>query len=275
MMLHMDIPPMYSYQDLRALGYSRRGIQKLLSIGVLIRLGRDTYVEASTPSTVTAAIRRGARLGCLSGCSIHGLWTPPDPDTHIVYGTGHKPLPRAGTQIHRYGTQLPKATVWAIEDCIAQVCLNHDPETALIVLESAIYNRHLRYDDALVILMDMPKKLRWLGPYVNGGAMSGSETRVRFFLERRGVSVQTQVHISGVGPVDTVAGNSLIIECDSDAHHSSQRSYERDRARDLAARLLGYETLRLSYRQIWHEWEATQQSILTLIRTRRHYSKPY
>lgn len=142
------------------------------------------------------------------------------------------------------------------------------------MLESAIYNRRLHYDDALMVLRDMPKKLSWLVPYVNRGAMSGSETRVRFFLERRGVKVRSQVNIPGVGPVDTVAGNSLIIECDSDAYHSSKRSYEKDRARDLAARLLGYETVRLSFPQIWYDWAATQQSILAIIRTRKHYREP-
>ena len=69
---------------------------------------------------------------------------------------------------------------------------------------------------------------------------------------------------------EQLVGDQLIIECDSNAHHSSQVAYENDRRRDLLARDLGYQTIRLSYSQIWEYWASTQQSLLQYIRHRVH-----
>ncbi|PWF26565.1 hypothetical protein DD236_06865 [Ancrocorticia populi] len=266
----MDVPEILSYQGLRARGLTRHDIVKLVDQGILLRLHQGIYTTTTYASDATIAIQNGARLGCLSGCRIHGLWVPRGPDTHIVYGTGKKPRQRPRTQIHRYGVPLPVAAVWPLRQCIEQVLLNHDHETALIILESAINRRLLRHSEAIEMLTNMPRKVQRIAPYVNGRAMSGSETRLRYFFERRGIRVAAQVLIPDVGWVDTVVGDSLIVECDSDAYHSSRESYANDRRRDLAARDQGYEPLRLSYQQIWHEWEATQLSLLRMIRAGKH-----
>ncbi len=107
-----------------------------------------------------------------------------------------------------------------------------------------------------------------------GPAESGSETRVRLFLQQLNIPVAAQAVIDGVGRVDLLVGNNLIIECDSDEHHRSKEAHHKDRTRDLAARDLGYQTIRLSYRQIWFDWDATRESLLTTIRTRRHLRGP-
>lgn len=68
-----------------------------------------------------------------------------------------------------------------------------------------------------------------------------------------------QARIPGVGHVDLLVGESQIIECDGEVHHSGTQ-FRTDRARDLAARDLGYDVLRLSYEQIWVTWEETNVS---------------
>jgi very-short-patch-repair endonuclease len=45
----------------------------------------------------------------------------------------------------------------------------------------------------------------------------------------------------------------LIVETDGYRYHSGREAFEDDRARDLRLRALGYEVLRLSYRQVFHE----------------------
>ena len=92
---------------------------------------------------------------------------------------------------------------------------------------------------------------------------------MRLFFVKRGIPVQAQAEIAGVGLVDLLVGDRLIVECDSQAHHG-ETNYENDRRRDLAARDLGFTTLRLSYQQIWKHWPATQQSLIHEIRARRH-----
>jgi hypothetical protein len=42
----------------------------------------------------------------------------------------------------------------------------------------------------------------------------------------------------------------LIVELDGFRHHGTRSAFERDRARDVELRLLGYEVLRFTYRQV-------------------------
>lgn len=70
--------------------------------------------------------------------------------------------------------------------------------------------------------------------------------------------------MAGVGYLDAyVAG--IFLEIDGHAHHSDPTAFERDRQRDLAARRLGLQVLRISYDQIWHQWDLTRQPILETI----------
>lgn len=86
--------------------------------------------------------------------------------------------------------------------------------------------------------------------------------------------MRTQVSIAGVGRVDLLVGESLIVECDSEKHHAPGERYRMDRIRDLASRDLGYTTLRLRYDQIWYSWALTQRSLLAELATGRHRRPP-
>ncbi|TBW20739.1 DUF559 domain-containing protein [Arcanobacterium bovis] len=66
-------------------------------------------------------------------------------------------------------------------------------------------------------------------------------------------------------------GISLIVECDSAAHHSQYDRYRNDRRRDLAALALGYHVIRLSYEQIWDTWDETQKVLSNTLKARIHH----
>jgi very-short-patch-repair endonuclease len=42
----------------------------------------------------------------------------------------------------------------------------------------------------------------------------------------------------------------LVVELDGFRHHGTRSAFERDRARDVELRLLGYEVLRFTYHQV-------------------------
>lgn len=140
-----------------------------------------------------------------------------------------------------------------------------------MVLESAIDRRLMTFEAAEQLLSEASQRKQGTLRFLDRGAASGTETRVRLFLQQRQFQARTQVWIPGVGRVDMLVGRSLILECDSKAHHSDP---EEDRRRDLAARLLGYDTLRLSYGQVFREWEATQLTLLKILRTGAHLLPP-
>nr|WP_255556465.1 hypothetical protein [Tessaracoccus palaemonis] len=141
------------------------------------------------------------------------------------------------------------------------------------MLESALNLGLIRVADVQDIVASIPEERRGFLSLLNR-AESGSETRVRLFLQRRHVTVSPQVYLPGIGRVDLLVGRRLIVECDSAEYHSSPEQRRLDYARDLAARDQGFDHLRLDYHQIWHQWGSTQESLLREIRRDRHRRPP-
>ncbi|MDN5726892.1 MAG: DUF559 domain-containing protein [Propionibacteriales bacterium] len=156
-----------------------------------------------------------------------------------------------------------------VGDAVRQVIACHDPELALIVLESALNLGLIGWAEAEHLTRRASRRKAAVLAHLSEQAQSGGETRVRLFLELHGVHVRAQVSIPGVGRVDLLVGDRLVIECDSRQHHTGGKHYARDRRRDLELITLGYKPVRLTYHQIFFEWEATQQYLLRLVRSGR------
>lgn len=99
---------------------------------------------------------------------------------------------------------------------------------------------------------------------------SGTETMVRLRLKRRQVKVRPQVIIAGIGRVDLLVGDRLVIEVDSRAHHCLEDTYQRDRQRDRTLMTMGYLVIRLTYGDVVHRWPEVEPDILALIRGGAH-----
>ncbi|WP_279060418.1 endonuclease domain-containing protein [Mobiluncus curtisii] len=252
--------------------YSTRDIADLVEAGNLVRIIRGWYAGPEADPDVVRALKHGGRLGCLSGCAKYGLWVPHQTNTHVILPE-NVPLPAARfVEFHRcIATQ--HAPVFGLEDCLYQAMRHNDAETGLIVLESALQAGCIGYDQAKHLATRVQKKKMATYRFLNRGAQSGSETRVRLFFQRRGVSVRTQ-HRTAPGWADLLVGNSWIVECDGREFHDNPRAFEIDRERDLSSATAGYLTTRLSYRQIWHDWERTTQRLSNILQKRRHRIAP-
>lgn len=254
----------HSAAELLASGMSRKEIQAQVDAGRLIKVTRGWYASPLAHPTAVHAVRNQARVGCLTGCKAYGLWTPEHGQPHLIVGKGKAEV---SPEWHRTQGPLPATPIYPLEECLAQAIRHHDPETALIVLESAVNLKRISVQDAEVLIagasVHAQRTLRWF----NAGAESGTETRVRLFLQRHRFPVQTQVWVTRWERVDMVVGRSLILECDSKQHHSEP---EEDRRRDLLTRMMGYDTVRLSYDQVFRKWPETKISLLQMLRERRH-----
>ncbi len=272
----MRVEGIYTYEQLRLVGVSRAGVRRAIAEGRIERVAHGWYVKGDANPKVVRALRMGGRVGCLSGCERYGLWVPFSRELHVVVA-----LPRdvgrfermPGICVHSYVGRRTNEPVWSLMDCLEQVVRNHDPETVLIVLESAMNLGLITSDDAVVLLENHPRKGTRLIKHLDFSE-SGTETRVRYFLRQCRVKVEPQVWITEEDRVDLLVGKSLIIECDSTAFHSSQQSYEADRRRDTRLRNLGYDVWRLSYRQVWIDWAETQLDLQHEFRRRRHFREP-
>lgn len=258
----------YTYAQLRT-QFSRRALQKKINEKELRRIVRGWYAEPSADSRLVTGIRNSARVGCLTGCKLHSLWVPPQSGYHYVGGPGGN-RPRG---YHLSPRPLPASPVWDLAECIDHVVKNHGLEEALIVIESALNLKKCTRTSMVNLLNDRGVKGARILNHLDH-AESGSETRVRLFLQSRRIPVTSQAHIPGIGRVDLLVGRRLILECDSGAYHSPYDRYLLDRRRDVTARMLGYDVLRLSYEQIWTTWAETQHILSALVRQRRHHYEP-
>ena len=93
-------------------------------------------------------------------------------------------------------------------------------------------------------------------------------------LASRGLRVRTQVPIAGVGAVDVLVGDRLVIELDGSEFHSGSREFANDRRRDLELARRGYRVIRLSFSQVMTDWDACEAVILRLVRAGEHRWRP-
>ncbi|MFC7457383.1 endonuclease domain-containing protein [Brachybacterium sp. GCM10030267] len=173
----------------------------------------------------------------------------------------HRPVVRAWPDDHPV-LPLPVAIEHALH------CLSAD--FAAVVLESGMNRGLITAADASEASRSLSILDRQAIFPVNAGSESGTETIVRRSLERRGIATRSQVRIPGVGRVDLLIGEKLIIECDSLAYHADPEKYRQDRERDLAAKRLGYTVVRLTYEQVINAWDDTLRSVLMMIRRHDH-----
>ncbi|SDE13722.1 hypothetical protein [Auraticoccus monumenti] len=251
--------------------FPRRDLDRAVAAGRLVRVARGWYSVPGADPAVTTALRVGGRLGCLSAARFHGLWVPPDPDVHVL-GRREGPdvtSPR-GVVVHPVRAWSGGDPVVGVPAAIQQVARHHDPETALVVLESALNQGLLQRADIDALTVGRNARTRALLAEAMASAQSGTETRVRRFFESRRVPVRPQVLVPGVGYVDLLVGRSLIVECDSVAHHTAAADYANDRRRDLVAVGRGYRVVRLTHAQVWAVWEQTQDALSGLVRAREH-----
>lgn len=119
-----------------------------------------------------------------------------------------------------------------------------------------------------------PKRVRDLLEICDRRAESGTETMARLRFRSRRIRLRIQVYVPGVGRVDLLVGDRLIIECDSAEHHISRRNYANDRRRDRRAIAKGYLVIRLTYEEVLFGWDEVMADIVAIIKRGDHLGAP-
>jgi len=143
-------------------------------------------------------------------------------------------------------------------------------EQAIATLDSALNRGILTSTDISESLAESRDDVSEILGLLDASSQSGLESLCRVRLARMGVATRSQVFIEGVGSVDLVIGDRLIIETDGREWHNSPDAFEKDRQRDLRLALLGYRVLRLTYAQVIHEWPLVELSIRALLARSDH-----
>lgn len=265
--------------ELRAAGATTRSLRDAVARGELIRARAGVYLLSGLPSAVVAAHRHRGVLDCLSAARFHGLWTldrggdepvhvrlRPELNARIGEVRANCPVATIGRTScgcvpHRRALlELPGPHSVGVVDLLLAVFGCAGEEAFFAALESALRQRRLDRRDRGRLRSALPRRAAWLVDLARSDADSGLESLLRLRLHRLGLTLATQVEIGGVGRVDFVIGDCLILEADGRTHDGNGR--HRDRTRDAVAMALGFVTLRFDAAQILHDWPLVESAIL-------------
>lgn len=152
-----------------------------------------------------------------------------------------------------------------LETCLKQVVTWCDRETAIACLDTALTIARLLPRRLAAIFAEAPASSRLIVGAARVGSDSGLESLVRQRFSPV-ASLEQQVLIPTVGRVDfRVAGTTVLIEVDGREHHSAPDAFERDRWRDAELAARGFRVIRLSYRQIIHDWPWCERIVLAAV----------
>lgn len=258
-------------------GLTHTEIRARVRIGTLSQPRWGWYAAADADPVVLSAVRAGGVLTCVSALARHGYWTPRAHHTHVrltdhaAHRTRGVPSNK-GFKVCRHvsANQRPDLAVDPALTALAVASGCLTDEELVAVMDSMLHAKKVDVDALRSALTDRSARTRALVDWCDAKAESGTETLVRFRLARRNVKVRTQARIRGVGRVDMLIGDRLVLEVDSREHHTGELAYERDRRRDRLLLELGYLVIRVTYHQVLHEWAEVQQSILAIVRRRDH-----
>ncbi len=235
---------------------------------------RGWYALPDANPDVVRAVASGAVLGCVSALVYYGVWDTGHPYLHVFRSKHGRRMPPGKIGWCR-PVHVDRATGSAVVSpmlALRQAACCVEPDDLVVLLDSVINTR-------LLTRQEIDEALTGLASHVRTAisrmdlAESGTESLARLRIRRLGVKVKSQVRIGGVGRVDLLVGDRLVIEIDSIEHHTSQSAYHRDRRRDQILTSMGYVVLRLTYEQVLYHWDEMEALILSLARSGRHLAR--
>ena len=259
-------------------GVSRRDLDRAVRVGDVVRIRNGWFAVPHAPADVVRAVRVGGVLSCSSLLRLHGVWCVSDRRLHVRVPPNaarlrspddrRVPLSAAahGVAVHSPALLLGPEAVDSVLGGLLCVMRCMARPHAVATLDSALNKGLVSMEQ----LRSLPGRHDELLRLVDPSAQSGLESLVRLSLRGRRVRVRPQVRIAGVGFVDLVIGDRLVLELDGWEFHGTRRAFEEDRRRDLELARLGYDRLRLTYDQVLHEWSTVESTILEKVRRREH-----
>ena len=261
--------------------YARR---LALRDGSLRRIRNGWFALPDAPSDAASAVRVGGRLTCVSLLARHEVWMMPDDRLHVAVARNASRL-RTPDSHRESGDQHSTSVAlhwdqfeWAppthastdtVLAAIGHLVLCQPRINALVAIDSALNSKLISRGQLRHILSHLPASCADIDRLADARAQSGLETLARLRLGSRRIRVRIQVEIPGVGTVDTLIGDRVILELDSRAHHLG-KNYEKDRTRDLHAIERGYIVLRVSYQRVMYDWASIERVVLALVRRGDH-----
>lgn len=257
--------------EVMALGYRRHDIDLALARGRILRPSRGWLAHPSADPLLLLAARQNVVLSCVTQAQRLGLWVRDSPSCpHVAVPNPNSRSPKGNQVVHwlkPWVPRVPFSLVDPIENVLQCVVACQPHESALVIWESAMNKQIINYQslEALPLTSAARELLKKCTPFSD----SGLETLVVDRLRWLPVKVRQQVHVRG-RRVDLLIGARLVVQIDGATHTGEQR--DSDNLHDAELMRMGYRVIRVSYRQVLHQWELVQELILAAIARDEHVS---
>jgi very-short-patch-repair endonuclease len=278
----------FSRGDLLVSGFTGHTITNAVRSGALIRVRRDHYALPSADRHTLEAVRVGGRLGCVSAAHELGIFAFDTQFTHLHVPRSASRLrsprarqlplnaaPRDGVEVHWWPLiDRADGSEYCVgaKDALAQIIRCQDPKFALAALDTALHEGKIHSDDLPEIFGGVPARFQHLRHQIDARVDAGQETVLRRLVLEAGLKCEIQVSIVGVGRVDMVIEECVVVEADSRSHHKSWEEHVRDRTRDRRLAERKYVSLRVLYQDIMFDPEGVIRAIRALVEICRHGS---
>ena len=270
--------------DLTTGGASGYTITSAVRSGALFRVRRDHYALPSTDRPTVQAVRVGGRLACVSALRDLGVFAAEDAGIHVHVVQNHSrsrsprnrrvrltAINRDGVELHWNSLAHPSGgTEFRVDvrDALTQAAVCQTPAETLASFDSALFLGLIGRSEAEALVATLPRRLRRLASRLEPRSESGPESVLRWWLLEAGIPFEVQVSIRGVGRVDFLIADVLVVEVDSRLAHASWEQQVRDRDRDLALATRQLMSLRPHYAAVMYSPQLVIAAIRGLLATR-------
>jgi hypothetical protein len=266
-----------SRAELRARGATGASLTAAVRSGFLLRIRRDHYALPDSDRHLVEAVRIGGRLGCISALADAGIFVADSMFTHVhldpLASRSRSPrdrfIPltrdnRDGVQIH--WTNLMDASDGTefrigLRDALLQSLSCQSRWNSVATFDSALHLGLVTREDIDAVFDQAPTRTKTVASLIDARAESGPESILRLIVGSAGFRCVPQVTIAGVGRVDLVVEDRLVLEADSRAWHEGWEKQRADRERDIELARRRYLSLRPLSDHILHSPQAVREAI--------------
>lgn len=239
-------------ETLRRAGHSRTRVDKAMAAGRIVRLRRGVYSLPDEAGVLGLALRHTALVTCVSAAPAYQLWTLHKADAMHVSQGHRKSLPGMvmhGRIRHPVHPWLPVA---GLADVLIHALHCLPVLESLVMVQCAAQRGDVTVD---FLRRKLPgnrnARARAVLDYVVPRADSILEVLANYHFLNAGLQVRRHVELQGVGEVDFLVEDCLVVETDG-ATHLEPRQVKKDRTRNNATVVGGRLCLRFGYDDVVH-----------------------
>lgn len=263
--------------QLHAAGVGRGALRAALQRREIVRVRQGWYAEAHAHDRAQRAARVGGRITCSSALELYGYWVVADRLLHVAVRRDRTQLRSSSDPRKRLTTDRSVRVHWSEPSdgnlfvtgpvgALLHYARCSSPELFAAAAESVIHQSPHLEPDVRALASALAPQHRLALTAVDGVCESGTETLFRARIgEHLAMPLRCQVPVSGVGDVDFVIGERLVVEVDGRRFHDTASQFERDRQRDAALSEQGFRVLRFSYRQVMSAWPTVERAVLAAV----------